>query len=41
MDAIKGCGALFYNFELPSDHPTYDVSFYRERDDGISIIIIV
>ncbi|KAL8551309.1 hypothetical protein ACS0TY_000408 [Phlomoides rotata] len=24
MDALKGCCALFYNFELPSDHPTYD-----------------
>ncbi|KAL0317853.1 UNVERIFIED_CONTAM: hypothetical protein Sangu_2199600 [Sesamum angustifolium] len=25
MDALKGCSALFYSFELPSDHPTYDV----------------
>ena len=26
LDALKGCCALFYSFELPSDHPTYDVS---------------
>ncbi|XP_042011696.1 cinnamoyl-CoA reductase-like SNL6 [Salvia splendens] len=24
LDALKGCCALFYSFELPSDHPTYD-----------------
>ncbi|KAH6766625.1 hypothetical protein C2S52_017608 [Perilla frutescens var. hirtella] len=24
LDALKGCSALFYSFELPSDHPTYD-----------------
>ncbi|EYU45390.1 hypothetical protein ABFS82_06G008400 [Erythranthe guttata] len=24
MDALKGCCALFYSFELPSDNPTYD-----------------
>ncbi|XP_068329276.1 cinnamoyl-CoA reductase-like SNL6 [Pyrus communis] len=24
MDALKGCSALFYSFEPPSDHPTYD-----------------
>ncbi|KAL3837948.1 hypothetical protein ACJIZ3_022539 [Penstemon smallii] len=24
MDALKGCSALFYSFELPSDQPTYD-----------------
>ncbi|KAG8381682.1 hypothetical protein BUALT_Bualt06G0146900 [Buddleja alternifolia] len=24
MEALKGCCALFYSFELPSDHPTYD-----------------
>ncbi|KAI3457855.1 hypothetical protein Pfo_014518 [Paulownia fortunei] len=24
MDALKGCFAVFYSFELPSDHPTYD-----------------
>ncbi|XP_051142364.1 cinnamoyl-CoA reductase-like SNL6 [Andrographis paniculata] len=23
-DALRGCCALFYSFELPSDHPTYD-----------------
>lgn len=24
MDALKGCSALFYSFEPPSDHPNYD-----------------
>ncbi|PIN23521.1 Flavonol reductase/cinnamoyl-CoA reductase [Handroanthus impetiginosus] len=24
MDALKGCSALFYSFELPSDNPNYD-----------------
>ncbi|KAM1021169.1 cinnamoyl-CoA reductase-like SNL6 isoform X2 [Malus sylvestris] len=24
MDALEGCSALFYSFEPPSDHPTYD-----------------
>ncbi|CAA0813118.1 NAD(P)-binding Rossmann-fold superfamily protein [Striga hermonthica] len=24
LEALKGCCALFYSFELPSDHPTYD-----------------
>ncbi|KAM1055063.1 hypothetical protein ACFX1X_002353 [Malus domestica] len=24
VDALKGCSALFYSFEPPSDHPTYD-----------------
>ncbi|KAL6541420.1 hypothetical protein OROGR_010906 [Orobanche gracilis] len=24
LDALKGCCALFYSFELPSYHPTYD-----------------
>lgn len=27
MDALKGCSALFYSFEPPSDHPNYDVCF--------------
>ena len=26
VDAVKGCSGLFYNFEPPMDHPTYDVS---------------
>lgn len=38
LDALKGCSALFYSFELPSDHPTYDVSSSsiseRERRGG-------
>ncbi|GER33486.1 NAD(P)-binding Rossmann-fold superfamily protein [Striga asiatica] len=24
LEALKGCCALFYSFELPPDHPTYD-----------------
>lgn len=27
LDVLKGCSALFYNFELPFDQPVYDVSF--------------
>ena len=27
MNALKGCSALFYCFQPPSDHPTYDVRF--------------
>ncbi|KAH9612932.1 hypothetical protein KSS87_005152 [Heliosperma pusillum] len=24
LEALKGCSGLFYNFELPHDHPNYD-----------------
>lgn len=26
LEALKGCSALFYNFQLPHDQPEYDVS---------------
>lgn len=26
LDALQGCSGLFYCFQPPQDHPTYDVS---------------
>ncbi|KAL6533470.1 hypothetical protein OROMI_027582 [Orobanche minor] len=32
LDALKGCCALFYSFELPSYHPTYDDEWMGELE---------
>lgn len=33
MIALKGCSALFYSFQPPPDHSTYDVSLSLSENE--------
>lgn len=41
IEALKGCSALFYCFEPPSDHPSYDVCFTTSSSSSFTLLLLL